>query len=66
MNTKHVKQKGPLQLQNLDQSLAGDVVFAAEAYSEYQPVGLLTQRIMEGEGGRGDFGGYTRENCLYF
>ena len=37
-------QKGPLQLQKLDQSLAGDVVFAAEAYTE----GLLPERIMEG------------------
>ena len=44
-------QKGPLQLQKLDRSLAGDVVFAAKAYDEYHHVGLLTQRIMEGEGG---------------
>ena len=26
--------KGPLQLQKLDQSLAGDVIFAYEAYNE--------------------------------
>ena len=45
--------KGPLQLQKLDQSLAGDVVFAAEAYNEYHPVVFLTQRIMEGEGAKG-------------
>ena len=43
--------QGPLQLQKLDQSLAGDVVFAAEAYNEFHPEGLLPQRIMEGEGG---------------
>ena len=41
-------KKGPLQLQNLDQSLAGDVVFADEAYNEYHPEGLLPERIMEG------------------
>ena len=42
-------KKGPLQLKNLDQSLAGDVVFADEAYNEYHPEGLLPERIMEGE-----------------
>ena len=42
-------KKGPLQLQNLDQSLAGDVVFADEAYNEYHPEGPLPERIMEGE-----------------
>ena len=34
--------------QKLDQSLAGDVVFAAEAYNEYHPDRLLPERIMEG------------------
>ena len=39
--------KAPLQLQNLDQSLAGDVIFAAETYHEYHPEELLLQMIME-------------------
>ena len=43
--------KGPLQLQKFDQSLAGDVVFAAETYNQFHPKGLLSQRLMEGEGG---------------
>ena len=30
----------------LDQSLAGDVIFAAKACSEYYPRGLFLQRIM--------------------
>ena len=40
--------KGPLQVRKLDQSVAGDVVFAAEAYNEYHLEGLLPERIMEG------------------
>ena len=32
----------------LDQSRAGDVVFAAETYNKYHPEELLPKRIMEG------------------
>ena len=32
---------GPLQLSKLDQSLASEVVFAAESYNEFHPGGLF-------------------------
>ena len=40
--------KGPMQLHKLDQSVAGEVAFAAEAYHEYHTEGFLPQRIMKG------------------
>ena len=38
---------GPLQLSKLDQSLASDVVFAAESYNEFHPGGLFPWMISE-------------------